>query len=94
MTTDIKQVHIKYNASEERSNHLRGKKSGFLWGNRIENVYRDVKVNAIAGVSEEIMRNLAMKQFGFKEANRLCGGDMKTSSPRKASILIIAKIWI
>ena len=39
--------------------------AGYLRGNRIESVYRDVKVNAIGGGSEEIMRDLAVKQMGL-----------------------------
>lgn len=39
--------------------------AGYLRGNRIESVYRDVKVNAIGGGSEEIMRDLAVRQMGL-----------------------------
>ena len=34
-------------------------------GNRVERIYREVRVNAIGGGSEEIMRDLATRQFGF-----------------------------
>ena len=39
--------------------------AGYLRGNRIERVYREVKVVAIGGGSEEIMRDLAMRQMGL-----------------------------
>jgi acyl-CoA dehydrogenase len=39
--------------------------AGFLRGNRIERIYRDVKVYAIGGGSEEIMRDLAVRQMGL-----------------------------
>ena len=39
--------------------------AGYLRGNRIERVYREVKVMAIGGGSEEIMRDLAARQMGL-----------------------------
>ncbi len=39
--------------------------AGFMRGNRIERIYREVKVMAIGGGSEEIMRDLAMRQMGY-----------------------------
>jgi len=39
--------------------------AGYLRGNRIENVYREVKVIAIGGGSEEIMKDLAVRQMGL-----------------------------
>ncbi|WP_371397954.1 acyl-CoA dehydrogenase family protein [Fretibacter rubidus] len=39
--------------------------AGYLRGNRVENVYREVKVLAIGGGSEEIMRDLAVRQMGL-----------------------------
>jgi len=39
--------------------------AGYLRGNRIENIYREVKVMAIGGGSEEIMRDLAVRQMGL-----------------------------
>jgi acyl-CoA dehydrogenase len=39
--------------------------AGFLRGNRIERIYREVKVMAIGGGSEEIMRDLAVRQMGL-----------------------------
>lgn len=39
--------------------------AGYLRGSRIENVYREVKVIAIGGGSEEIMRDLAVRQMGL-----------------------------
>ena len=39
--------------------------AGYLRGNRVENVYREVKVMAIGGGSEEIMRDLAVRQMGL-----------------------------
>lgn len=39
--------------------------AGYLRGNRIERVYREVKVMAIGGGSEEIMRDLAVRQMGL-----------------------------
>ena len=38
--------------------------AGYLRGNRVETVYREVKVIAIGGGSEEIMRDLAARQMG------------------------------
>ncbi|MDN3639650.1 acyl-CoA dehydrogenase family protein [Simiduia curdlanivorans] len=37
--------------------------AGFIRGNRIERIYREVRVNAIGGGSEEIMRDLAWRQL-------------------------------
>ncbi len=37
--------------------------AGFIRGNRIERIYREVRVNAIGGGSEEIMRDLAARQM-------------------------------
>ena len=39
--------------------------AGYLRGNRIERIYREVKVIAIGGGSEEILRDLAARQMGF-----------------------------
>ena len=39
--------------------------AGYLRGNRVESIYRDVKVMAIGGGSEEIMRDLAVRQMGL-----------------------------
>ncbi|MEM9300468.1 MAG: acyl-CoA dehydrogenase family protein [Pseudomonadota bacterium] len=39
--------------------------AGYLRGNRVERVYREVKVMAIGGGSEEIMRDLASRQLGL-----------------------------
>lgn len=39
--------------------------AGFLRGNRIERIYREVKVMAIGGGSEEILHDLAARQMGF-----------------------------
>lgn len=39
--------------------------AGYLRGNRVESIYRDVKVVAIGGGSEEIMRDLAVRQMGL-----------------------------
>ena len=39
--------------------------AGYLRGNPIERIYREVKVMAIGGGSEEIMRDLAVKQMGL-----------------------------
>ena len=39
--------------------------AGFLRGCRIECIYREVKVMAIGGGSEEVMRGLAVKQMGL-----------------------------
>ena len=38
---------------------------GYMRGSRIERIYREVRVNAIGGGSEEIMRDLAARQFGL-----------------------------
>jgi acyl-CoA dehydrogenase len=38
---------------------------GYLRGCAIERIYREVKVMAIGGGSEEIMRDLAVKQMGL-----------------------------
>ena len=37
---------------------------GYIRGNRVERIYREVRVNAIGGGSEEIMRDLAARQYG------------------------------
>ena len=39
--------------------------AGYLRGNRVECIYREVRVVAIGGGSEEIMRDLAVKQMGL-----------------------------
>ncbi|MBM27306.1 MAG: acyl-CoA dehydrogenase [Halieaceae bacterium] len=38
---------------------------GYMRGNRVERIYREVRVNAIGGGSEEIMRDLATRQYGL-----------------------------
>lgn len=38
--------------------------AGYMRGNRIERIYREVRVNAIGGGSEEILRDLAARQMG------------------------------
>ncbi len=38
--------------------------AGFIRGSRVERIYREVRVNAIGGGSEEIMRDLAANQYG------------------------------
>ena len=37
---------------------------GYIRGSRVERIYREVRVNAIGGGSEEIMRDLAARQYG------------------------------
>ncbi|WP_299587496.1 acyl-CoA dehydrogenase family protein [uncultured Microbulbifer sp.] len=39
--------------------------AGYIRGGRIERIYREVRVNAIGGGSEEIMRDLASRQMGI-----------------------------
>ena len=39
--------------------------AGYLRGCRIECIYREVKVMAIGGGSEEVMRDLAVNQLGL-----------------------------
>ena len=39
--------------------------SGFMRGSRAERIYREVKVMMIGGGSEEIMKDLAARQFGW-----------------------------
>ncbi len=39
--------------------------AGYIRGNRLERIYREVRVNAIGGGSEEIMRDLAARQYGL-----------------------------
>ena len=39
--------------------------AGYLRGNPVERLYREVKVQAIGGGSEEIMRDLAVRQMGL-----------------------------
>ena len=39
--------------------------AGYLRGNRVERIYREVKVMAIGGGSEEIMKDLAVRQMGL-----------------------------
>jgi len=38
---------------------------GFMRGAKAERIYREVKVNAIGGGTEEIMKDLAARQFGY-----------------------------
>jgi acyl-CoA dehydrogenase len=38
--------------------------AGFIRGHRVERIYREVRVMAIGGGSEEIMRDLAARQLG------------------------------
>lgn len=38
---------------------------GYMRGNRVERIYREVRVNAIGGGSEEIMRDLASRAHGL-----------------------------
>lgn len=38
---------------------------GYMRGSRVERLYREVRVNAIGGGSEEIMRDLAARQIGL-----------------------------
>ncbi len=38
---------------------------GYLRGHPVERIYREVKVMAIGGGSEEIMRDLAVRQMGL-----------------------------
>ncbi|HDH25009.1 MAG TPA: acyl-CoA dehydrogenase, partial [Actinobacteria bacterium] len=39
--------------------------ASYLRGNPVERIYREVRVNAIGGGSEEIMRDLAARQLGI-----------------------------
>jgi len=39
--------------------------AGYLRGSKVERIYREVKVNAIGGGSEEIMKELAAKLLKF-----------------------------
>lgn len=39
--------------------------AGYMRGNPVERIYREVKVQAIGGGSEEIMRDLAVRQMGL-----------------------------
>lgn len=39
--------------------------AGFMRGNKVERIYREVRVYAIGGGSEEIMRDLAARQLGL-----------------------------
>jgi acyl-CoA dehydrogenase len=39
--------------------------AGYMRGSRVERIYREVRVNAIGGGSEEIMRDLAARQMGI-----------------------------
>lgn len=39
--------------------------ASFMRGGRVERIYREVRVNAIGGGSEEIMRDLAARQIGL-----------------------------
>ena len=38
--------------------------ASYLRDNRVERIYREVRVQAIGGGSEEIMRDLASRQYG------------------------------
>jgi acyl-CoA dehydrogenase len=39
--------------------------AGYMRGGRVERIYREVRVNAIGGGSEEILRDLASRQLGL-----------------------------
>jgi acyl-CoA dehydrogenase len=39
--------------------------AGYLRGNAVERIYREVKVQAIGGGSEEIMRDLSVRLMGI-----------------------------
>jgi acyl-CoA dehydrogenase len=39
--------------------------NGYMRGSRVERIYREVRVNAIGGGSEEILRDLAARQLGL-----------------------------
>jgi acyl-CoA dehydrogenase len=39
--------------------------AGFMRGSKVERIYREVKVNAIGGGTEEIMKDLASRQMGL-----------------------------
>ena len=39
--------------------------AGYIRGNKAERIYREVRVNAIGGGAEEIMRDLAARQMGW-----------------------------
>ena len=39
--------------------------AGYLRGNAVERIYREVKVQAIGGGSEEIMRDLSVRLMGL-----------------------------
>jgi acyl-CoA dehydrogenase len=39
--------------------------AGYIRGNRVERIYREVRVNAIGGGSEEILRDLASRELGL-----------------------------
>jgi acyl-CoA dehydrogenase len=39
--------------------------AGFMRGSKVERIYREVKVNAIGGGAEEIMKDLAARQMGW-----------------------------
>jgi acyl-CoA dehydrogenase len=39
--------------------------NGYMRGGRVERIYREVRVYAIGGGSEEIMRDLAARQMGI-----------------------------
>jgi acyl-CoA dehydrogenase len=39
--------------------------AGFMRGGKVERIYREVKVNAIGGGAEEIMKDLASRQLGL-----------------------------
>jgi alkylation response protein AidB-like acyl-CoA dehydrogenase len=39
--------------------------AGYMRGIKVERIYREVKVNAIGGGSEEIMKDLASRQMGL-----------------------------
>ena len=39
--------------------------AGFMRGSKVERIYREVKVNAIGGGTEEIMKDLASRQLGW-----------------------------
>jgi acyl-CoA dehydrogenase len=39
--------------------------ASYIRGNKVERIYRDVRVNAIGGGSEEILHDLAARQYAL-----------------------------
>ena len=52
----------------------------YMRGNRVERIYREVRVNAIGGGSEEIMKDLVPVGMGYKYTRIICNQTLLPSA--------------